>query len=264
MINGGYILQPRIIDESDISNSPPHVREIWLYILRKANHKDSKSLKRGQLFTSYKDIISDLAWFVGYRKETYKKHHCEIAMKVLTKKNMITTTKTTRGLIVTICKYDYYQDSKNYENDSEKKPKATRKLQSNDTIDKNDKNDKNDEEGKEKVYSSEIRNFTNSLSKYFSKSIIDRLSDSQKKSWLDTVDKLIRIDNYSEAEITLAVKNATSDSFWSNNFYSLNKLRKKNDKQDCKHIVIFLNLNKQNGQSNGTQQVYTPPKNLIK
>lgn len=28
---------------------------------------------------------------------------------------MITTTKTTRGLIVTICQYDFYQNGSNYE-----------------------------------------------------------------------------------------------------------------------------------------------------
>lgn len=144
MIRGGYILQPRKIDESDIMDSPPHIREIWIYILRKANHSDNNKFKRGQLFTSYKQIIDDLSWHVGYRKESYRKHHCEIAMKALTKKNMITTTKTTRGLIITVCNYDYYQDPKNYEYYNEVVAKTTRKLQSNDTINKNDKKEKND------------------------------------------------------------------------------------------------------------------------
>ena len=113
MIKGGYILQPRQVDESDIFNSPPHVREIWLYLIRMANHKDNFKLKRGQLLTSYSKIINDLSWYVGYRKESYKKHHCEIAMKQLTKRHMITTAKTTRGIIVTICKYELYQNPKN-------------------------------------------------------------------------------------------------------------------------------------------------------
>lgn len=146
-IKGGYILQPRIIDESETSRFPPHVREIWLYLLRKANHEDrivhGIFIKRGQLKTSYKDILEDLSWFVGYRKESYKKHHCEIAMKMLTKQRMVATAKTTRGMIVTICNYDYYQDPKNYETDSENHNKATTKPQSNDTINKNYKNYKN-------------------------------------------------------------------------------------------------------------------------
>ncbi len=146
-IKGGYILQPRIIDESEISRFPPHVREIWLYLLRKANHEDrivhGTLIKRGQLKTSYKDILEDLSWFVGYRKESYKKHHCETAMKLLTKQRMVTTAKTTRGIIVTICKYDYYQNPKNYETDNESDNKTTRDLQSTDTINKNYKNYKN-------------------------------------------------------------------------------------------------------------------------
>ena len=143
MIKGGYILQPRKIDDSDIMDSPPHIREIWNYIIRKANFNDNGSIKRGQLFTSYKQIINDLSWNIGYRKESYKKHHCEIAMKVLTKKNMITTTKTTRGLIITICNYEYYQDPKNYECYNETTTKTTRKLHENDTILEERKKEKN-------------------------------------------------------------------------------------------------------------------------
>ena len=152
-IKGGYILQPRIIDESETSRFPPHVREIWLYLLRKANHEDrivhGTLIKRGQLKTSYKDILEDLSWFVGYRKESYKKHHCETAMKLLTKQQMITTAKTTRGMFVTICKYDHYQNPNNYETDNESDNKTTRDLQSTDTINKNYKNSKNSNINKE-------------------------------------------------------------------------------------------------------------------
>jgi len=157
MIKGGYILQPRKIDESDIQECPPHVREIWLYLLRKANHKDTpnKKLQKGQLLTSYKKIINDLSWKVGYRTENYKKHHCETAMKVLTRLNMITTTKTTRGIIVTICNYEYYQNPKNYENHNGNDNKTTTKPQSTDTIDKNVKNEKNEKN----IYTDFIKKF---------------------------------------------------------------------------------------------------------
>ena len=120
-IKGGYVLQPRSFDQSEVSKFPPHVREIFLYLIRKANHKnvEGRKLARGQLLTSYKQIINDLSWYVGYRKESYKKHHCETAMKLLTKQHMVTTTKTTRGMIVTVCNYDFYQSPKSYETDSE-------------------------------------------------------------------------------------------------------------------------------------------------
>jgi hypothetical protein len=119
-IKGGYILQPRSIDDSEVAKYPPHIREIWLYLLRKAEYKDiivsGKEIKRGQLLTSYSEILDDLSWQIGFRKESYSNDQCSSAMKALRKASMITTTRTTRGLIITICKYDYYQDSTNYEN----------------------------------------------------------------------------------------------------------------------------------------------------
>ena len=42
---------------------------------------------------------------------------------------MVTTTKTTRGLIITICKYCLYQDFKNYESHNESHNEATMKPQ---------------------------------------------------------------------------------------------------------------------------------------
>ncbi len=148
-IKGGYILQPRAIDDAWIAKSPPHIREIWLYLLRKANHADCPKykLKRGQLRTSYREIIDDLSWTVGYRKESYKRTNCETAMRALTREGMITTAKSIRGMVVTICKYDFYQNPKNYEVDTEvdtevdneninESTRYTRRI-------KNDKNDKN-------------------------------------------------------------------------------------------------------------------------
>lgn len=120
MIHGGYYIKARKIEDSEISFAPPHVREIWDYLLRNANHKPGKSsgriIERGQLYTTYEEIIEALSWRIGYRKETYKKSQCETAMKTLRKTAMITTARTTRGMIITICNYDYYQNPKNYDN----------------------------------------------------------------------------------------------------------------------------------------------------
>ncbi len=152
MIQGGYYIKSRKIQESEIAFAPPHVREIWDWLLREANHKDvkvgGKVVKRGQTIRSYRDIQDGLHWMVGFRKETYNKWQCEIAMKWLTKREMVATTKTTRGLLITICNYDKYQDPQNYENHSESHMKATRKPQGTDTINKNEKNEKNENSNK--------------------------------------------------------------------------------------------------------------------
>lgn len=142
-IKGGYILQPRVIDESDIIHEPPVVRELWLYLLRKVNHRNIGKFKRGSGFFSLEDISNDLHWFVGFRKMKYSKPQLTKSLRRLRERNMIATMKATRGVFVTICKYDYYQDPKNYEGNDEEIMKETRKQRGGITKNKNDKNDKN-------------------------------------------------------------------------------------------------------------------------
>jgi len=118
-IKGGYYIKARCIQESEIATAPPHVREIWDWLLKEANHADrkvsSKIIKRGQCFTSYKDIRDGLKWKVGYRWERYSKNDVQTAMRYLLKHTMAHTTKSTRGMIVTILNYDRYQNPANYE-----------------------------------------------------------------------------------------------------------------------------------------------------
>lgn len=112
---------------------PPYVREVWDWLLMKANHTDRKTsgtvVKRGQLFTTLDEIRDGLCWYIGYRKMSYTKDHMKKAMKALKKSYMIDTTKSTRGLLITICNYDFFQNPKNYEstNESTDKSDALRK-----------------------------------------------------------------------------------------------------------------------------------------
>lgn len=146
-IEKGYYIKARKVQESEIAHAPPHVREIWDWLIMEANHQDKKSsgkmIKRGQLVRSYNDIREGLYWMVGWRKQRYSKNDCETSMRWLTKRLMVHTTKTTRGLLITIDKYCTYQDPSNYEADKETYKKHTRSIQSTDTINKNVKNEKN-------------------------------------------------------------------------------------------------------------------------
>ncbi|MGD0662159.1 MAG: hypothetical protein ABSD38_29230 [Syntrophorhabdales bacterium] len=146
LIHGGYYLKARCIQNAEIAGAPPHVREIWDWLLKEANHADAKVadmiITRGQCVRSYKDIQEGLAWHIGWRKRTYSKDDCETAMKWLTKRAMVTTKKTTRGMVITICKYDFYQNPANYENHSEADNETTRKPQTRHTINKKDKKEK--------------------------------------------------------------------------------------------------------------------------
>ena len=153
-IDGGYYMKARCIQDSEISIMPPYVREIWDWLLKEANHSDNKSngssIKRGQLVRTFKDIQEGLKWMIGWRKMTYKKWQCENAMKFLRERTMITTMKTTRGMLITICNYSLYQDPKNYESNKRADRRTTDPKQTTDTINKNEKNGKNDKKKRER------------------------------------------------------------------------------------------------------------------
>ncbi|MBA7533863.1 hypothetical protein ES705_26109 [subsurface metagenome] len=151
-IKGGYYLKARCIQNSEIATMPPYVREIWDWLLKEANHTNNKVngtvIERGQLIRTFKDIQEGLYWMVGWRKMKYKKWQCENAMKFLRERSMITTMKTTRGMLVTICNYSLYQDPKNYESNRKADRRATVNKQTTDTINKND-NELNNDKKKE-------------------------------------------------------------------------------------------------------------------
>lgn len=123
LIQGGYYLKARKIQESEIAHAPPHIREVWDHLLMVANHKGKtvhgRYIKRGQTFRSYKEIQDALHWMVGFRRESYTQAQLETSMKYLRKHEMITTVRTTRGLIITILNYDTFQNPRNYENHNE-------------------------------------------------------------------------------------------------------------------------------------------------
>lgn len=147
-VPGGYYIKARKIRDSEIAHCAPVVREIWDYILREVNHTDNpkSGIKRGQLFTSYPDMMEALHWYVGYRKETYSKTQCERATKVLTNMGMVTTTRTTRGIVITVCKYDTYANPRNYEDNTEGFTNDLRTIFPDNTIQDNEyKNNKNKE-----------------------------------------------------------------------------------------------------------------------
>jgi len=152
-IEGGYYIKARCIQNSEIAHCPPHFREIWDWLIKEANHKDKKvsgkTIKRGQLFTSYQEIRDGLKWKVGYRFERYKKWQCENAMKFLRKAAMVAVTKTARGVIITILNYDTYQNPENYESRNGSRNESRGLPQSTDTKNKNVKKEKKKEETKE-------------------------------------------------------------------------------------------------------------------
>ncbi len=138
-MNEGWVKFYRQFYTSEISHKPPHFREVFIWLIVNANHKPGRSsgrlIQRGQLVRSYNDIREALYWEVGSRKELYEDHQIKSAIRWLKKVRMITTTKTTRGSVITICEYDLYQS----EDCSKTTSKTTGKQQENTTINKKER-----------------------------------------------------------------------------------------------------------------------------
>lgn len=118
-ICGGFYLKPRKFKTSKIATAPPVCREVWDWLISEANYEDKTSsgrlIKRGQCIRTYQDIIDGLKWMVGFRYEYYSKTQIQKALNFLRNERMISTVKTTRGMIITIIKYNKYQSPGNYE-----------------------------------------------------------------------------------------------------------------------------------------------------
>jgi len=256
MITGGYYIKARKIQESDIAFAPPHVREIWELLIKDANHADNGNFKRGDCFKSLRDIQDDLKWFVGYRKETYSKSKCEMAMNWLRKRDMITTAKTTRGMIITICNYGVYQNPKNYESNNEKSTKATRDEQHSDTINKNERSFKNEKKETTILLSQVDESTFNDIEKeYFQIACafwelvksnllelgvsINGIEKAEYAKWTNPIRLLIENDKYNINEIREVFTFLKDDNFWKQQIQSTAKLRKK-DKEGIKYFDKLL------------------------
>lgn len=141
----------RAFKHSNLAHASPCVREVFLYLLREANHTDVKYdgfvLKRGQLFRTYKEIREELSWKIGYRKHTYSENQMKHCMKILRREGMVHLESQPRGNVITIINYNKFQNPKNYESTNESTDESTNNQptanQSSPAINKNDKNVKN-------------------------------------------------------------------------------------------------------------------------
>ncbi len=213
-IRGGFILKARSIAESEIAHAPPHIREVWDWLIRRANYKEAKvcgrTIKRGQCLCTYRDILDGLSWKVGYRTERYTKAQCEITMKFLRRGSMITTTRTTRGMIVTVCNYDHYQNPESYESHNESHNESHDSPQPQDTVYKNGKKNKN---VKEKRYIS-IFGFWNLRKITQHKKLTEKIKRKIQSALKDYTEEEIlgAVDNYS-----MVTKEAGTKYYWPEN-----------------------------------------------
>jgi hypothetical protein len=190
LIEGGYYIKARCITNGWVSSAPPIVREVWDYLLREANHKDARYsgfiVKRGQLFRSYKEIRDALKWRIGYRFMYYHESSMKRAMNALRKEGMIELTSEPRGNLITICKYDYYQNPENYERTNDRtndrtngEPVANHQRSA---INKNDKKKKNEriKNINKKIYADHVQMTEEEYQK-----LIDKYGEPKTKAMIE-------------------------------------------------------------------------------
>lgn len=220
LILGGYILLSRKIIESEIWNKPPLYLKIWIYLLSKAQHQQYKGLKRGQLRTSIPEIMEECSWFVGFRKVKPTKDQVYNVLNWLrkvsesndesnTNTSMITTTKATHGLVITIVNYNVYQNPKNYESNyqdnNEEVTKAERKQRQPNNTNNNDNNENNDNKN---IYSQNTTPYEKIIELYnnICKSLpqVKKITDKRKRTirarWKQYNDLSIYVEVFKKAE----------------------------------------------------------------
>ena len=107
IIEGGCVLLSRRILENKLWYKPPEYLKIFIYILNKVNYKDGYYKTGEALFNFSEEKIYGVTKTQVYEFLRWAKSpNIEI----------LTTQKTTRGVIVKLNNYGYYQNLENYKN----------------------------------------------------------------------------------------------------------------------------------------------------
>jgi len=145
---GATLWARQTIDSTIFASKPDKWFKIWFYLVNRVNYRDSKKFKRGQCLMKYE-------WIQANTGAT--KAQIDMFIRWSKKVQMLTTQKTTRGMIVTILNYNYFQDLDNYKNDTENEMKTIHKRYTNDRGSKVSKKEKK-EKKKETTLSSNPEN----------------------------------------------------------------------------------------------------------
>lgn len=141
----------------------------------------------------------------------------------------------------------YSNSNDNVETPKEEFPESLFQNQGGDVLNGQKEKRKKAESKKEKIYSEECHAVLNHVLGYFPENC--RPVEKSVNKWLSEIDKLIRIDNVPATNIQEIVIWARTDVFWSRNFFSILKLRKKN-KEDIPYITVFYNQMQKPNKSN--------------
>jgi hypothetical protein len=272
-IPGGYFIIARKLLDSGLMDKPPLYIKLWLWMLSKAFWKDGETLMRGQFITSIEAMRDAMIYQVGYRQMRPTRDEIRSPYEAFMKATMITTTKTTRGMIITICNYDTYQDFKSYEAHSEAHDENTTKP----TVTPHDREGSNKEVNKPSSpkpiipVSPDALRLSNMLADGILKNNSQNISltngkrDGSVQKWAADIDKLTRLDKRPPTEIEKVILWSQSDEFWKNNILSGSTLRMQWDRLTAKMAGEFgkTGYPKNNGADGGNTLADLRAKGLL-
>jgi len=191
--------------------------KVWVWCLLKANHEEEwVSIKTGRGSTEVKILPGQ---FIFGRKTASKELKMKSStlwkrMQKLKKVENLNIESDTHFSLVSIINWNSYQGLK----ESKRTGKGTGKEQPRNT----NKNDK-------KIYTATLEKFAADYIKYISETFPTKSPKGKnlKHNSLSVLDKLIRIDGFTEDYIFKSLRWAQKDDFWKVQIYSLAGLRKK-------------------------------------
>ena len=210
---GAFHIARQLFDSEIWIKKPASWKVIWLYILGRVNYSDSTSFKRGEGFFRFSKELDHIGYDIT--EDMVKK-----CLAYLRKKQMISTSRSTRGTRLKVLKYNEFQDLNQYFSTSRGTREARQKHDRSTTIVKECNKVK-------KEYSPTIIKIVDNF--YFEKlknhkQAIVATTKVLNASY-DVVDKLNRIDNVPFDVIQRVIMRSIKDEFWRNQIISLAGLR---------------------------------------
>ncbi len=196
---------------------------LFIHCLIKSNFKDSSfqgvECKKGSFITSLKHLSDETNISIQTIRTCLKK------LQLTKEIDVKSTNKLTQ---ITICNYDSYQQ----ESDDANKQLTINQQTTNKQLTTIEEYKENKEEKEDTILPK--NKFSEDVYKVFEHTVVlfkeayRPVTESQKNNWLDCIEKLNRIDGIDFREIYKIAKWGLQDDFWSKNFYTILKLRKKN------------------------------------
>lgn len=243
-MNTGFITIHRKILEWEWYDHIP-TKTLFIHCLLRANHKSGKwrgqAFKRGEFITSIKTLSIE----TGLSEKQVR-----TSLDNLMSTNEVGKQSTSRNTVISIVNYDLYQSKGKPNGKTSAKSGQGKGKEGATDNNVNNNNNENNETKKTNVFSEDVLSTYYSVLNLFDESTHPN-NDQQVNNWMDTIDKLNRIDGLSFDDIFHLIKVTREDDFWSTNFLSVTKLRKKN-KEEIPYWKVFYNKFKQSNNNKNT------------